>query len=135
MNVENDIQGVTAASAARWVTGEFDCGDRVADCPQLDTSRIEVAFLNVMPSRSAYREAVERCVELYQGGARSAVAHAVGMMIGRYQRQGGVTVKTEWINWHGHHHKAARMIIPPVAWQTWCEKVKGNTFAISESQL
>ena len=89
MLAENDIQGVTAISAARWVAGEFDCGDRVADCPQLDTHKTEVAFLNVMPSRSAYRDAVNRCIELYQAGARSAVAHAVGMMIDRYQRQGG----------------------------------------------
>lgn len=125
MTPDIDIEGVTADSAARWLRGLFHCGDKVADCPQLDRSRCEVAFLNVLGDRASYRAAVARILELEALGARCAVAHACGPVLpGRYLRQGAVIVKTEQITWRGEELTAYRMIIPPASWARWCEKMK-----------
>jgi hypothetical protein len=136
MTPDIDIEGVTAESAARWLRGLFHVGDRAADCSQLDFTRCEVAFLNVLGDRASYRAAVERCQQLYQRGARCAVAHACGHLLpARYIRQGGIIVKTEQIHWRGEDLTAYRMIIPPAAWCRWCDKMKHTHHFAEAAQM
>ena len=116
-----DVCGITLASATAWLRGDFSVGNRVADCPQLDRSKNEVAFLNVLGNRDSYRACVAAVVAL---NCQAAVAHACGeIMLARYRRQGGLVTMTEEIHWRGETLTAARLLIPPPAFARWLAKV------------
>ena len=126
MNDDLDIAPVTLASALAWLRGDFSVGDRIADSP-LDTSRPEVIFGNVLGNRSSYRAAVAIVTDLAARGCCGLVVHACGdVMPRRWQRQGAVVALRETIVWRGVTLPAARMIVPPDAFNQWLKKVRGH---------
>lgn len=127
MGPDLDIEAVTRDSAARWLMGEFSVGDRLRACPDLDFSRREVIFLNILGDRQSYRAGVARTLDLIAAGCTSAVAHACGaVMLDRYRRQGAIPIITETINWRGRRLEARRLFIPPAALAAWAEKMRFN---------
>ena len=119
-----DIAGVTTASAAAWLRGDI-YASRAAD---LDTSRCEVAFLNEIGNLASYRPACLAAVELWDRGARAAIAHVVSpVFLKKYLRAGGIVAGTEGIKWRGENLLAYRMVIPAAGWRQWIEKTRVRT--------
>ena len=120
-----DVAGVTLASAAAWLRGEFTVGNRLRDCPHLDFSRCEIAFLNAMDNLASYRAACAAAVDLRRRGAVAAVAHIVSPVFwDKLRRHGALICHTERIFWHGQEHPAARVLIPAAGWQQWAGKIR-----------
>ena len=117
-----DIAGVTFESARAWLDGKFHVGDRIADSP-LDLSRCEVVFANELGNRESYRAAVAEIQRLASRGALALVAHAVGPMVQRYQRQGGLVCGVDNITWRGERYQSARILVPPADFKAWLAKL------------
>ena len=118
-----DLAGVTLASAAAWLRGEFDVPDRIADSP-LDTSRCEVAFLNSVGNLASYRPACRAALDLWLRGARGMATHVVSpVFLRKYQKLGCLITRRDEIIWRGQAVQAVRLVLTPEGWRHWCEKM------------
>jgi len=130
-----DVAGVTLQSALQWLAGNFYCGDRVADCPHLDKSRCQVAFLNTLGNRDSYRAAIAAALSCYRHGARGAVAHVTSpIFLKKYVKLGALVTVEEKIVWRGESLTAWRVFLPAAGWQKWVDKMQRDQIDQNLSQ-